>query len=141
MGILSSEDHVFVGQHEHRFEAPDRVYIFMRGRADRAHLDAQHAFLVACAERHGSKLYALVDLSGFDGMTNDARRNFEKDRAYPYHGCVFIGGSFTVRTVAAAVLRAGQLLAPRYFEFGIGFVATKAEAEAWIDEHRRQRNA
>lgn len=132
---MLAEKTVFIGRHEHRFQSPNRIYIFMRGSIDAHEIEAQNKFIRECSQETGRLIRNICNLDEFEGMTPDARRHIVKmNHEYPYVGMAFVGGSFMSRTVAATVLRAAKHLAPHHFKFPIFFGKTLAECESWMDQ-------
>ncbi|MBK9258931.1 MAG: hypothetical protein IPM54_03770 [Polyangiaceae bacterium] len=131
---------LFVGTHEFRFVPPDQIHFVMRGEFKGAHVDPYFDFVFSHGESTGGLLYSVYDLSEFTRATESGRKRvINPGRLYPYAALAVIGASFSTRTVAKMILRAGKLVAPKHFNFPIKFVSTMDDAQAWFDELRRKR--
>ncbi len=128
-----------VGAHEFKFVPPDVLRFKMRGAMSDEDAKAYLDFIHVHAEETGGLLYAAYDLSQFTRIDERARNRTTKvDKPYPFAGLVIVGASFSVRALAAMIIRAAKLIKPESVNFPHKFVATLAEAEAWIDELREK---
>ena len=79
-------------------------------------------------------LRMLVDLRQLKDFDAGARSKMARaERRYPYRATALFGGSFGSRMLITTMIRAGRLIFPRSFEFEFQFVATEAEARAFLD--------
>ncbi|HRI67862.1 MAG TPA: hypothetical protein PK156_26675 [Polyangium sp.] len=130
---------VTVGTHEFEFVPPDVLRFKMRGAMLEEDAKAYLDFIHVHAEETGGLLYAAYELSQFTRIDEKARNRTTKvEKPYPFAGLVIVGASFSVRALAAMIIRAAKLIKPESVNFPHKFVATMAEAEAWIDELREK---
>ena len=127
------------GKHEFCFVPPDQVRFVMCGVFEDADAVAYLDFIQVHAHEGSGLLYGVYDLTHMTRMDEGARKRVVNvGQSYSFGGIAVIGASFSMRTLASMLLRAGKLLAPKYFNFPHKFVASMDDANAWFDELRRK---
>lgn len=106
------------------------------GRDLRAMHDYRNAW---GAER--SHYFILVDMSGIQDVDSDARKAMTEERAQVdrRQTSLYYGASFTIRTIAQMMFRSLKLLRPNIEYTERHFVATEADARAFIEKRRKER--
>jgi len=125
----------YVGNHSFRTEPPDVFSIRYSGDVLRAEAeemtDAYEQFY-----KEGRRIYLLLDLTRIGAIPAESRKLAAARAARRKNEhAVFFGASFTMRLVTRLVTKA-IALARGEPDFSV-FVATEAEARAWIEAQRR----
>jgi hypothetical protein len=128
-----------VGSHRFEFIPPNRCFFAIVGTMDEEHAASYLAFLYKHADAFGGPLEGVYDISRMNRMTIGARsRIVNVSRQFPLTAIALVGANFSIRTLVGMIITAGRLVAPKHFTFAHKFVATADEADAWLDEVRKQ---
>ncbi|MDI1433915.1 STAS/SEC14 domain-containing protein [Polyangium sorediatum] len=125
------------GEHVYRFEAPDVVHI--RNVGDVALEDMQRMFELIRAARAqvGGLVFWLSDITQMGHVRAEARKlAIESDTNKNLRGTAIYGGNFKQRAIANLAIKAARVLRPSRVLTPFKFVATEAEARAYIEAIR-----
>lgn len=133
--MASVDDWVPIGRHLARV-APDGVFVRARGEILPGESVALCDYLLPLYQRNGW-VFVILDASALTGMGAEARReNAAWHRAHRIDvQAVVFGAGLLVRTVFTLLGSAVRLLGNAQRE--IRFVATEADALAWVEDRRR----
>lgn len=132
-------EHVRIGAHEFLFIEPDEVHGIFRGVCEDDVGEAFRQFMYAHADRIDRRLFVLMDLTKFEWISPTSRRDIVAvNRPFPVRCGAFVGTGFSSRVLVNMVMKAGRVLAPKYFDFHYEFFATSAEAVVWFSELRKK---
>jgi hypothetical protein len=138
MTVHEAETNI-VGPHRYEFIPPNRCVFTFVGAMDEEHAATYLAFLYKHADAVGGQLEGVYDISRMNRMTFGARsRIVSVSRPFPLTAIAIVGTNFSIRTLADMIIKAGKIVAPKHFTFAHKFVATFDEANAWLDEVRKQ---
>ncbi len=86
----------------------------------------------------GESVFWLADITRMGHVRSDARKfAIESDSNDRIRGTAIFGGSFNQRAIANLAIKASVLLIPARPKAPIKFLATEAEARAYIEDLRR----
>ncbi|UQA59014.1 STAS/SEC14 domain-containing protein [Polyangium aurulentum] len=123
-------------KHVLRFEPPGLLYVKVFGAITATEVHEFVAIAYDLGDRFG-RYHFLADIVEMTDWPKDSRTvAVRATRPYPYREVVIVGASFSMRVVISAIITAGRLLLPAFFEFGSVYVATEREARAYIAEQR-----
>ena len=136
MGTSSTFEERF-GSHRMRFETPDQICTVLDGPLTVEEAEAIGGRIHELGRKHGP-LLSMLDVSRYESSGDRVRQVFLRGSTerYPVRAAVIYGASFPVRIAMSMVLTAGAHILPSRFAFPFTFVATEAEARAWLDSHR-----
>jgi hypothetical protein len=119
----------FFGKHKARVEG-DIVYSVWDGPTSLAEVQAHHAVVERVLAERG-QVYSLVDVRSSQSPSPEVRQWLaEQSKGYKVAAFALFGASFTMRTLATLMWRAGRILTRDETE--IGFFETEAEARAFL---------
>lgn len=128
-----------LGSHGVSIEEPDLLHVRCIGEMSAADVKQITTFAESQLVRLAGS-YMLVDLRQAKGMPQEARR-LVADWLRDHHMAAVVnyGAGMMSRTFSSLAIRALRLLHGQTVENV--FVATEAEAQAWVARHRAQRKA
>jgi hypothetical protein len=96
-------------------------------------------FIYAYTPKGDGSLYVVYNLSALTRLDERSRNRLTNvKRPYPFDGLVVVGASYSMRVLCEMLIRAIKIIKPAYWKFPHQFLATMAEADAWLDELRRK---
>lgn len=126
-----------IGPHTLLFEPPRIIHFVVRGEVTAQHAVEMGAFVKARTADQRFVL-ALADMSGFGGVSSEARKAAGREVSEtPYAGMALVGASFEARLMVKLVFGALRIFAPGR-AVQAAFFDTEAEARAWLEECERR---
>ncbi|MDI1481781.1 STAS/SEC14 domain-containing protein [Polyangium sp. y55x31] len=135
---LSNTDWETFGEHVVRFEAPDIVHI--RNVGDIALEDMQRMFeaILGGVAQAGGRVFWLADITRMGHVRAEARKlAIESDITKNLLGTAIYGGNFQQRAISNLAIKAARVLNPKSVATPFKFLATEAEARAYVEAIRR----
>jgi hypothetical protein len=83
-------------------------------------------------------LFSVLEVRNVGSVSADARKEAARKRDVNAGGTAFVGASFHVRVLAKLVSTAANVLHREEKTAPMRFFKTRAEADAWIEERRRE---
>ncbi|HVK65045.1 MAG TPA: hypothetical protein VM694_11240 [Polyangium sp.] len=136
MSTSSSFEERF-GPHRLRFEAPNQICTVLDGSLSVEEAQGIIDRIYELGRKHGP-LLSMLDVARYTTSGERVRQVFLRgstERIPVVAGAIF-GASFPIRIAMSMVLTAGAHILPSRFSFPVTFVATEAEARAWLASHR-----
>jgi len=138
MDAAESEGWRSIGRHAYRFEPPDVYFVRVIGSISGDEMRRMLEVARELAARAGDKVIWLEDISQLGDVSPEARKMAASMTSTPsVRATVLFGGSFHQRVVANLVIQASKLLRTKRLNLPIVFLATEAEARAFIERLRR----
>src|SRR5687768_12642209 len=91
---------------------PDAVVWEMLGKIDAPALNDYFGFIETLKVKCGGQYFMVLELDNCE-ITPDGRKQWVTPPPgfeWPYKGLVYVGGSFTLRTMVSMITRAGRML-------------------------------
>jgi hypothetical protein len=137
MPLESDGEWKYFGETSVRLEPPDTLHSVFVGLSLPARMSAicdEYDRLTAGM----GHVFHLVDIHRTISGSMKARRVLAQRTArIPFGGTAVIGGGVQIRALARVVIRAFELLNPRFKEAPTRFFDREEQARAWIAERRR----
>ncbi len=128
----SSSFEEWIGQHRMCFEAPDLLSATLRGPLTVEEAETIVRRVHEIGQEH-EPLFLMLGVEQYESSGERVRQVFTSEGgSYPIRAGVIWGASFTIRVAMSMVLTAGARIMPSRFSFPVKFVATEAEARAFL---------
>ncbi|MDI1447345.1 STAS/SEC14 domain-containing protein [Polyangium sp. 6x1] len=135
---LSNTDWESFGEHEYRFEAPDIVHIRNVGDVVLEDMRRMFDLIREGVAEAGGPVFWLAGIARMGHVHADARKlAIESDTARNLQGTAIYGGNFHQRAISNLAIKAARLLRPARASTPFRFIATEADARAYIEAIRR----
>lgn len=126
-----------IGPHTLLFEPPRLIHFVVRGEVT-AQQAAEMGVFVRAATADVPFVLALADMSGFGGVSSEARKAAARELGQtPYAAMALVGARFEARILTKLVFGALRLFVPGR-AVQAAFFDAEAEARAWLEEYERR---
>lgn len=126
------------GEHAYRFESPDIVHIRNVGDISRGDMQCMFETILGGVAQAGGRVFWLADITRMGHVCPEARKlAIESDVTKNLRGTAIYGGNFQQRAISNLAIKAARVLNPKQIATPFKFLATEAEARAYIEAIRR----
>ncbi|WP_050429659.1 hypothetical protein [Chondromyces crocatus] len=130
-----------VGAHLFQFVSPDLLELQLVGDISPHEMELM-GDVFSRFVREASWVVLSADVSRLGDIPAETRRSaFEVSGIWLFHGGVVWGASFAQRLICATTWNAVRMLRRGQHAPHLASVETEAQAQAWVDEQRRQQQA